>query len=662
MCGIAGFIDPRTPDPQGVCEAMASALLHRGPDDAGCYVQRDVGIGLAHRRLAIIDLSPAGHQPMRSASGRYVIVYNGEIYNHAAIRQQLQQDGAAPVWRGGSDTETLLAAIETWGLVPALQRCVGMFALAVWDRELRRLTLARDRLGEKPLYYGRSGQAFLFASELKALHAHPAFDARVNRDNLALYLRYCYVPEPLSIFQGISRLEPGTVLEVDEHGQCQQALAFWSAAAVTDVAATRRFAGGETQALEALEEVLSEAVAQQMMADVPLGAFLSGGIDSSLVVALMQKQSSLRVRTFTIGFSERAYDESNYARAVAHHLGTEHTELVVTPNEAMQVIPRLPQIYDEPFADSSQIPTFLVAQLARQHVTVALSGDGGDELFGGYNRYVWARRLWGTMGFHRPLRRGAARAIRTVSPTTWGRLFSLTRPFLPQRWQAAHMGDKLHKLADLIACSRPELYQMLVSHWADPRRVVKRAAEPRSRLTELMEHPGGRSFEECMMYWDLVTYLPGDILVKVDRAAMAVSLETRVPMLDHRVVEFAWSLPQDLRVRSGEGKWLLKQLLSRYVPRTLTDRPKTGFGIPIDAWLRGPLRAWAEELLDESRLRREGFFEPGPIREKWLAHVEGGRNWSYWLWDILMFQAWLQDQTRHRNRQSASSDVLTHYA
>jgi asparagine synthase (glutamine-hydrolysing) len=579
---------------------------------------------------------------MRSASGRYEIVYNGEIYNHLTLRKQPPISGA---WRGHSDTETLLAAVEAWGLQSALQRCAGMFALAIWDRERQVLTLARDRAGEKPLYYGRSGDAFLFGSELKALRAHPAFKAEVDRDCLALYLRYCCVPEPYSIYRGIQRLPAGTTLEVNEQGRYGQAIPYWSAASVTDPERAGQFTGGDREAVDALDSVLGDAVGLQMVADVPLGAFLSGGIDSSLIVALMQKQSSRKVRTFTIGFTEPAYDESQYARAVAQHLGTEHTELIVTPAEAREVIPRLSSIYDEPFGDSSQIPTFLVSQLAKRHVTVALSGDGGDELFGGYNRYAWAKRLWGAMSLQRPVRRLTSRSIRALSPESWSRLFGHAKFLVPRSWQAPHMGDKLHKFADLIDCSRSELYLSLVSHWPAPGRLVIGAEEPRTPLTDLMAQSGDRGFEECMMYWDLMTYLPNDILVKVDRAAMAVSLETRVPMLDHRVIEFAWSLPLKMRTRGGEGKRILKQLLSRYVPPALTNRPKTGFGIPIDSWLRGPLREWAEELLDESRLRSEGYFDPAPIREKWLAHVSGGRNWAYWLWDILMFEDWLQQQS-----------------
>jgi asparagine synthase (glutamine-hydrolysing) len=646
MCGIAGFIDPRTLELEKTCRAMGDTLAHRGPDDLGNYIQSDIGLGLAHRRLAIVDLSPAGHQPMTSASGRFVIVFNGEIYNHLEIRRKLAASGESRPWLGHSDTETLLAATETWGIQGALQRSVGMFALALWDRERQRLTLARDRIGEKPLYYGRCGSAFLFGSELKALQAHPAFNAEVDRNSLALYLRHNYVPEPYSIFRGLMRLPPGTTLEIDARGAYAMPVSYWSAAIVTDTRRRERFDGNDQQAVDRLEGLLEEAVGLQMIADVPLGAFLSGGIDSSLIVALMQKRSARRVRTFTIGFTEAAYDESAHARAVARHLGTEHTELMVTPAEAMNVIPRLPTIYDEPFADSSQIPTFLVSQMARQHVTVALSGDAGDELFGGYNRYTWARRLWTLIKLQRPVSGLTTRVIRSLSPDAWARLFGHARVLLPGGWNVAQAGDKLHRVADLLECSRSELYRSLVSHWPAPAQVVAGAVEPGTVLSELIAEKSARTFEESMMYWDLMTYLPGDVLTKVDRAAMAVSLETRVPMLDHRVIEFAWSLPLSMRVRGAEGKWLLKQLLSRYVPRALTDRPKTGFGIPLDSWLRGGLRDWAEELLSETRLRGEGFFNPQPIREKWHEHLSGRRNWAYWLWDILMFQSWLEAQQR----------------
>jgi len=646
VCGITGFIDRTAPDLDAACAAMTGALAHRGPDDHGYWYQRDVGLAMGHRRLSIVDLSPAGHQPMGSASGRYLITLNGEVYNYASLRAELESQGAAPAWRGHSDTEVLLAAIEAWGLRRALERSVGMFALALWDRAQRRLSLARDRAGEKPLYYGRVGRAFLFGSELKALRAYPEFYAEIDRGCLALFLRHNYVPEPLSIYRGIQRVPAGTILEVDESGRHGEPVTYWSLANSAGPAATRAFTASEHEVVETLERVLGEAVGLQMVADVPLGAFLSGGIDSSLIVALMQQRSARRVRTFTIGFSEPDYDESRYARDVARHLGTDHTELIVTPAEAMQVIPRLATIYDEPFADSSQIPTHLVAQLARQHVTVSLSGDAGDELFGGYNRYAWAKRVSNSVRFLGPFRGVAARSIRRLSPETWTRMAGLGSRLLPRRWRETRAGDKLHRIADLLDSSPGGIYRALISHWPTPADLVIDGREPSSQLTEMMAHSSSRRFEEDMMFWDFMTYLPGDILVKVDRAAMAVSLETRVPMLDHRVIEFAWSLPLSLRVHNGSGKWLLKELLSRYVPATLTDRPKMGFGIPIDSWLRGPLRDWAESLLDESRLRSEGFLHPAPIREKWLEHVSGRRNWAYLLWDVIMFQSWLEEQAR----------------
>lgn len=649
MCGIAGFMDRTVRDPEAVCASMIATLTHRGPDDSGCFVQREAGLALGHRRLSILDLSAAGHQPMSSESGRFTLVFNGEIYNHLEIRADLgRHRDVRQGWRGHSDTETLLAAVEVWGLKQTLLRCCGMFALALWDRDRRVLTLARDRAGEKPLYFGRAGQTFFFASELKALQAHPAFEADIDRGSLALFMRHCYIPEPLSIFRGVQRLPAGTLLEVNANGSHQEPVPYWNFAEIASTGRHNPFQGDESAALAALERVLGAAVGRQMVADVPLGAFLSGGIDSSLIVALMQRQCASRVRTFTIGFSEPEYDESPYARAVAKHLGTDHTQLIVTPAQSMSVIPRLATIYDEPFADSSQIPTLLVSQLARQHVKVSLSGDGGDELFGGYNRYVWAKRVWGAARALGPLRNVAARGIRALSPETWTRVVGYCRPLIPQRWRPSNAGDRLHKAAELLCATQEQLYRSLISHWPAPSQVVVGGFEPSSPIASLMARPEEGSFEERMMLWDFLTYLPGDILTKVDRAAMAVSLETRVPMLDREVIEFAWSLPLTMRVHAGEGKWLLKQLLARYVPRALTDRPKTGFGIPIDSWLRGPLREWAEALLEETRLRRDGFFNPEPIRRKWQEHLSGRRNWAYWLWDVLMFQSWWDEQLRQR--------------
>lgn len=644
MCGLAGFFSSArlAENTAVVARRMSDAIIHRGPDDSGVWIDEAAGIALAHRRLSILDLSPAGHQPMASPSGRYVIVFNGEIYNHLDLRAAL----SSITWHGHSDTETLLAAFEAWGIEATLKKCVGMFALALWDRETRTLTLARDRMGEKPLYYGWQGNVFLFGSELKALRAHPAFCGEIDRDVLALYLRHNYVPAPYSMYRGIAKLPPGSWLTLTAGasiGASPTPTFYWRARDAAQ-AGVRRDLNDET-AINELDTLLRHAVGGQMVADVPLGAFLSGGIDSSTVVALMQAQSERPVQTFTIGFHEAGYNEAEHAHAVAAHLGTEHTELYVTAEQAMAVIPRLPALYDEPFADSSQIPTFLVSELARRHVTVSLSGDGGDELFGGYNRYIWASRIWRSLSWApRPLRAALAGVLTSLPPAAWNGVFSGLSIFLPRRWQYANPGDKLHKLAGILAVHSPEeIYLALVSHWHQPASIVIGATEPATALTDARQWAAVPDFESRMMYLDQMTYLPDDILAKVDRAAMGVSLETRVPLIDHRVVEFAWQLPLSMKIRPGQTKWLLRQVLYRYVPRELIERPKMGFGIPLDAWLRGPLRDWAESLLDEAKLRQEGYFHPAPIRQKWAEHLSGRRNWAYYLWDVLMFQAWLEN-------------------
>ncbi|MHB8938517.1 MAG: asparagine synthase (glutamine-hydrolyzing) [Thiobacillus sp.] len=653
MCGISGFLTRTDAGPSSViARRMADAISSRGPDDSGVWVDEAAGIALAHRRLSILDLSPHGHQPMLSHCGRYVIAFNGEVYNFAALREELEKTGVAPAWRGHSDTEVMLAAIAAWGLEAALKKFVGMFAFALWDREARTLSLARDRLGEKPLYYGWQGETFLFGSELKALRAHPAFRAEIDRDALALFLRHNAVPAPYSIYQGIYKLPPGSYWQCaltpgpSPAGGRGEIKAYWSARLVAEMGQRNLFRGGDAEAATELERLLGQAVGGQMVADVPLGAFLSGGIDSTTVVALMQAQSSRPVKTFTIGFNEAGYNEAEHAHAVARHLGTEHTELYVTPRDAMDVIPNLATIYDEPFADSSQIPTYLVSRLARSHVTVSLSGDGGDELFGGYNRYFWARNIWRKLGWMpHPLRAALAGVITTLPPAAWNTAFQRLERWLPARLRYANPGDKLHKAAEILAVRSPEeIYLGLVSHWKNPAHLVPGSVEPLTLLTDPGQQADLPDFEHRMMVLDTVTYLPDDILTKVDRAAMAVSLETRVPLLDHRLLEFAWTLPLDMKIRHGQGKWLLRQVLYRHVPQAMMERPKMGFGVPIDHWLRGPLKDWAAALIEPGRLAREGFFDPAPIQRKWVEHQSGSRNWSYHLWDVLMFQAWLQAQ------------------
>lgn len=649
MCGVAGFLAPSGLGDalENVARRMADTLVHRGPDDSGVWTDKRCGIALAHRRLSILDLSPAGHQPMTSATGRYIISFNGEIYNHLDLRKELEAAGAAPRWRGHSDTETLLASFEAWGIEPTLRKVVGMFAIALWDSHACTLVLARDRMGEKPLYYGRVGGALVFGSELKALKAYPGFDARVDRRALALFMRHNYVPAPWTIYANIWKVPPGCYVQFGPPLTGDPLIkSYWSLMTVANAGLRAPFAGNETEATDELDRLLRQSIAGQMVSDVPLGAFLSGGIDSSTVVALMQAQSSRPVKTFTIGFYENEYNEAQHAKEVARCLCTDHTELYVTPKEAMDVVSRLPLLYDEPFADSSQIPTHLVALLARRHVTVSLSGDGGDELFGGYTRYFLAMSLWRRLnGLPLSLRRAVATSIMTLPPSAWNRIFVYVAAVLPRRLRYSNPGDKLHKLASLFSAARPEaLYLRLVSHWEDPTQLVLGAEEPPTPVTDPSVWLLCSEFEHRMMYLDSLTYLPDDILTKVDRAAMGASLETRAPFLDHRVVEFAWRLPLSMKTRNGKGKWLLRQLLGRYLPPALIERPKMGFGVPIDRWLRGPLRDWAEALIAEERLIREGFLNPAPVREKWQEHLCGRRNWQYLLWDVLMFQAWLEGQ------------------
>lgn len=643
MCGIAGIFNKSLfngEDLSPIIEHMLDALAHRGPDDLGVWKDQSQGVWLGHLRLAILDLSPEGHQPMLSYSQRYVLIFNGEIYNHIALRNAL----GPRQWRGHSDTETILSAIETWGVEAAVKRFVGMFAFALWDRERKTLWLGRDRLGIKPLYYGFTTDGLLFASELKALQMHPAFEGKICRDALHYLLRYNSIPAPHTIYEGVFKVMPGTLLRIRApKSEAIDKVVFWSVADVAQQGQQRPFMGTPEEAVNQLEVHLKDAVRDRMLADVPLGAFLSGGVDSSTVVALMQAQSERPVQTFSIGARDADLDEAPYARAVAQHLGTDHTELYVSSDEALDVVPKLATMYNEPFADASQIPTFIVSQLARRSVTVALSGDGGDELFGGYNRHVWAERVWRLIEVvPSPLLGAFSRGLKEVAPSTWDTWFQRVAPVLPKVMQHRSYGYKLHKLANgLEAKSRLELYHRLSSQWMTPSELVLGGNEVPLALSGLDHLP---NFQAKMMLLDMQRYLPDDILTKVDRASMAVSLEARVPLLDHRVVEFAWRLPLALKLRDGLSKWVLRQVLYRYVPKQLIERPKAGFEIPLAEWLRNALRPWAEELLDGQRLREEGFFNPVPIRTAWAQHIAGTHNWAHQLWTVLMFQSWLEQQ------------------
>lgn len=656
MCGFAGILATKKNDlAKPVLRKMSDAILHRGPDSSGVWLDETQGIGLAHRRLSILDLSPAGHQPMVSENGRYVIVLNGEIYNHKLLRKEIEKNGWPYAWHGHSDTETLLAAFCVWGIKAAIKRCTGMFAFALWDKESKTLTLGRDRMGEKPLYYGwlneKDTPLFLFGSELKSLQAHPAFNAPVNRNALSLFMRHSYIPAPYSIYNGIYKIMPGTLLTVSRINRTPEITVYWSTADTALNGNSRLFSGTPKEAVDNLETLLKSVVKQQMISDVPLGAFLSGGIDSSTIVSLMQAQSDKPVSTFTIGFNEKGYNEAVHARAVAEYLGTNHTELYVTPRQALDVIPKLPEMFCEPFADPSQIPTHLVASLARQYVSVALSGDAGDELFSGYNRYILANQLWKRISrLPRPCRKIMANVLTSFSPKTLGALLAPVKSLLPASLRLANLGEKLHKSASVLdSGSMDSLYLNLVSHWNNPATIVIGSEEPATLLKGNTPPLNNLDGIQRMMAIDSMTYLPDDVLVKVDRASMSVSLESRAPFLDHRIVELAWRMPLSLKLRDNTGKWLLRQVLYRYVPKELVERPKMGFSVPIDSWLRGPLKEWAEALLNESRLKTEGFLNPAPIREKWLEHLSGKRNWQYHLWNILMFQAWLEKQLQKKN-------------
>jgi len=630
MCGITGLL---TSSPASELELkvlvnrMAGQLAHRGPDDSGVWVDQQSGVAFGHRRLAIVDPSPDGHQPMHSASGRYVIVFNGEVYNFSDLRSELEALGHA--FRGHSDTEVMLAAIEEWGVEESLRRFNGMFAFGLWDRKERRLHLFRDRLGEKPLYYGWMGKSFLFGSELKALVAHPDFTREIDRNTLPMYLRYSCIPTPYSIYRGILKLPPasGLTVRLSDEGNSPVPVPYWSAEEVARRGMMEPFTGSTEEAVDGLDELLRNAVRIRMVADVPLGAFLSGGVDSSTLAALMQAQSAQPVKTFSIGFHEEAYNEAQHAAAVARHLETDHTEFYVSPAEAMPVIPQLSTFYDEPFSDSSQIPTYLVSALTRGHVTVSLSGDGADELFGGYRWYfVWGN-TWNKVGWlPQSVRRAASWGLRVLSPQKWNRLAGFVRAAFPTA-PINSPGDKLHRLAQMLSARDSfSRYRAVVSAWQSPGSILQAAHEPPTFLRDRYQGPDFPEFCRHMMFLDVVTYLPDDILVKVDRATMAVALEARAPYLDHRVVEFAARLPLSMKLRHGEGKWALRRVLDLYVPKQLIERPKKGFALPIAEWLCGPVREWSEELLQEDRLRREEYFRPNAVRELWYQHLSGQRT------------------------------------
>lgn len=629
MCGIAGFISNSLVDFKGasklILEKMMTPLIPRGPDAHGFYISESESIAMVHRRLSILELSEAGSQPMYSEDKRFIIAFNGEIYNHNKLRLDIESSQACIKWRGNSDTETLLKFIELYGVQEALKSIVGMFSFALWDSFDKTLTLARDRMGEKPLYWGWQGCSLLFGSELKALKQHPEFVGDINRNALALLMRHNYIPAPHSIYEGIYKLQAGhyVTIRIGSRQADMNPKPYWRMNDAVKSGLANPFSGSDSEAVNLLEAQLIDSVGLQMLADVPLGAFLSGGVDSSTVVAIMQMQSHRSVRTFAIGFNEPGFNEAEHAKAVALHLGTEHTELYVGATEALALVPKLPTIYCEPFADSSQIPTFLVSQMARHQVTVALSGDGGDELFGGYNPYQLVPHLWNGMGWMSPPVRKFFQSALTPLP-------------LPAR---------LSKLREVMAARTPqELYRQVQSHWPNPESLVLDSKEPSTLLSMPEAWPVVDNLEHWMMAMDAQTYMVDDVLTKVDRAAMANSLETRVPLLDHRVVELAWRMPMNMKIRNGQGKWVLRQVLYRHVPREMIERPKKGFSIPLAAWLRGPLRDWAEALLNERRLKTEGYFNAAPIRRAWLAHVQEKEDYSTRLWGVLMFQSWLEEQ------------------
>jgi asparagine synthase (glutamine-hydrolysing) len=635
MCGFTGYLSKGRFDHALLLNKMGDAIQHRGPDASGIWFDDTNGIGMCHRRLSILDLSDAGAQPMTSIHNKYVIVFNGEIYNFLDLKKELEKVTKIK-WKGHSDTEIILLGFEIWGIETTLKKMIGMFAIALWDKESKVLTLMRDRMGEKPLYFGWQGSTFIFSSELKSFHQHPEFKKEICLDALGDFFKYNYVPSGKSIYKGIQKLKQGSYCTVSLSKQSIESTIYWN---IDDYKPENSNVNSNvTDRISELESLLKDAIGKQMIADVPLGAFLSGGVDSSAIVALMQSQSNRPVKTFSMGFNEKGFDEAIYAKKVAQHLGTDHTEMYVSPDEARNVIPLLPDIYDEPFSDSSQIPTYLVSKLAKSHVTVSLSGDAGDELFCGYNRYLMVNNAWSKLSkIPVGIRKVTGQFLLNRNVDTLNNLYKTLEVFVPNKYKLSNFGDKMHKVANkLDVSSISELYDGFISHW-HPNEILTQKRE--TKIFDL-ENLNKLNFIERMMHVDSKTYLPDDILVKVDRAAMANSLETRVPFLDHRVVEFAKLLPLDLKIRDGKGKWILREVLYKHVPKELIERPKMGFGIPLDSWLRGPLKDWAQDLLSESNLNKHHFLDNKVIQNKLTEHLSGKKNWHYHLWDVLMFQSW----------------------